>query len=91
MDKRHLFIAIGFCAAVAGWWHLGHPGWLTVEQKRARVLQQKAAREAAEPKLYKWRNGNGELQLTNSPPPKGTAFERVDVDNFQNTVRGDRP
>jgi hypothetical protein len=91
MDKRHVFIVIGLCAAAAVWWHFGHPGWLTAEQKRAQVMQQKAAREAAEPKLYKWRNSNGELQLTDSPPPKGIPFERVDVDSFQNTVDGDRP
>jgi hypothetical protein len=89
MDKRHFFLVIALGAGGAAWWYLGHPGWLSQEQKRQRFEQQKAAKEAAEPKLYKWRNARGELQLTDTPPPKGVKYQRVDMDALQNTVRGD--
>lgn len=57
------------------WWQLGHPGWETMDQKLARVGQAKAA---AEPVLYRWRDGNGMLQITDQPP-KGRKYQRVHI------------
>jgi hypothetical protein len=49
-----------------GWWQLGHPGYET----RA---------EAARPRLYRWRDAHGVLQLTDKPP-RGRKYTVVDVD-----------
>jgi Domain of unknown function (DUF4124) len=91
MDKRHLFLALALAMGGAAWWHFGHPGWLTNAQKRQQFEQKKAAQEAAKPKLYRWHDAQGRLQLTDKAPPKGVKFERVDLDTFQNTIHGDRP
>lgn len=65
-----------------GWWALGHPGYETDAQRQVRV---NAAREAAEPKLYRWHDAHGVLQLT-STPPKGRKYERVDIHQDVNVV-----
>ena len=51
-----------------GWWKLGHPGYETADQAQARAVKAQAASEAAKPKLYRWRDSNGVLQLTDKPP-----------------------
>jgi len=63
-----------------GWWKLGHPGYETGAQKAARVA---AAAEAARPRLYRWRNAAGVLQLTDTPP-RGRKYTVVDVDAAAN-------
>jgi hypothetical protein len=65
-----------------GWWALGHPGYETDAQRQARMV---AAREAATPKLYRWHDANGVLQLT-STPPKGRKYERVEMREDVNVV-----
>ena len=78
MKPVHWLIAL-IALAAAGWWGLGHPGYETREQRLARIEAQEQAVEAAKPKLYRWRDRNGVLQLTDSPP-KGRKYETVDVD-----------
>jgi hypothetical protein len=65
--------------AAVGWWKLGHPGYETGEQKAARAEAAAAAVEAARPRLYRWRDANGVLQLTDKPP-SGRKYTVVDVD-----------
>ena len=70
-----LVLALAAIAALA-WWNTRE----TPEQTRAK--QQRADRAAAEiaddarPVLYRWRDGNGVLQLTDEPP-KGRRYERI--------------
>jgi hypothetical protein len=78
MKPVHWLIAL-IAVAAAGWWGLGHPGYETREQRLARIEAQEQAVEAAKPKLYRWRDRNGVLQLTDTPP-KGRKYEAVDVD-----------
>ena len=78
MKLAHVLVVVLARAAV-GWWAFGHPGYETHEQAEARVEAQEQAVEAAKPKLYRWRDGNGVLQLTDTPP-KGRKYETVDVD-----------
>ena len=78
MKPVHWLLAL-IALAAAGWWGLGHPGYETGEQRLARVEAQAQAEEAAKPKLYRWRDRNGVLQLTDHPP-KGRKYETVDVD-----------
>jgi hypothetical protein len=79
-------VAVG--GAVA-WWQLGHPGWQTMDQKVAAAEQADAAaknaRHAAEPALYRWRDANGVLQLTDKPP-KGRKYEKVRIREDQNII-----
>lgn len=72
-----------------GWWQLGHPGWQTMEQKVAAAEQAEAAakgeRHASEPSLYRWRDGDGVLQLTDKPP-KGRKYEKIRMREDQNII-----
>jgi hypothetical protein len=65
--------------AALGWWKLGHPGYETGPQKAARAQAAAAAAEAARPRLYRWRDARGVLQLTDKPP-RGRKYQVVDVD-----------
>ena len=79
-----LAIVVGLAlGAAAGWWKLGHPGYETPAQKSERAERVAAAAEAARPKLYRWRDGAGVLQLTDTPP-KGRKYEVVDMDAASN-------
>jgi hypothetical protein len=84
-----LLLALAAIAALAWWSTREAP-----EQTRAK--QQRADRAAAEiaedarPVLYRWRDGNGVLQLTDEPP-KGRKYERIHKDAPPAPeVRGDR-
>jgi hypothetical protein len=66
-----------------GWWKLGHPGYETGEQKAERAQRAAAAVEAARPKLYRWHDAAGVLQLTDKPP-RGRKYEVVDMDAAAN-------
>ena len=78
MRPAHWLIALLAVAAVA-WWSLGHPGYETWEQRSARLDAEQQAVEEARPRLYRWRDKDGVLQLTDKPPPKGRKYETVDV------------
>lgn len=65
-----------------GWWTLGHPGYETDAQYQARV---EAVRKAEEPKLYRWRDAKGVLQLT-SEPPQGRKYETVKMREDVNVI-----
>jgi len=79
-------VAVG--GAVA-WWQLGHPGWQTMDEKVAAAEQAETAakreRHAAEPVLYRWRDANGVLQITDKPP-KGRKYEKVRIREDQNII-----
>ncbi len=36
--------------------------------------------------IYKWRNDKGELQISNTPPPKGIKFKTEDVEHSLNIM-----
>jgi hypothetical protein len=82
MKPGHWLVALLAVAAVV-WWGLGHPGYETREQRMARVEAAQAAAEAAKPKLYRWHDRNGNLQLTDTPP-KGRKYEVVDLQAREN-------
>jgi hypothetical protein len=84
-----LALALGAIAALA-WWSTRE----TPEQSRAK--QQRAERAAVElaedarPVLYRWRDAQGVLQLTDEPP-EGRKYERIHTDvEPAPMVRGDR-
>src|SRR5688572_13584853 len=84
-----LLLALTVVAALA-WWNTRE----TPEQARAK--QQRAERAAIElaedarPVLYRWRDAQGVLQLTDEPP-KGRKYERIHKDAPPvPEVRGDR-
>ena len=68
-----------------GWWKLGHPGYETADQAQARAVKAEAATEAAKPQLYRWRDSNGVLQLTDKPP-KHRKFEVVTMREDINVI-----
>lgn len=68
-----LVLAIGL--AVAAWW------WYTEEmprRERARAVAAEAAVAEAEraSSLYRWRDADGNLQITDEPP-RGRQYERI--------------
>jgi hypothetical protein len=84
--RASVAIVAGLALGVAlGWWRLGHPGYETADQAQARAEKAEAAVEAAKPKLYRWRDGNGVLQLTDTPP-KGRKFELVQMREDINVI-----
>jgi len=87
MRVAHAVLAGLVLGGGAGWWLLGHPGYESAEQKMARV---EAARAAAEPKLYRWRDANGVLQLTDQPP-KGRKYEVVKMQEDVNVIPMSEP
>ena len=68
-----------------GWWKLGHPGYETAPQAQARAVKAEAATAAAKPKLYRWRDSSGVLQLTDKPP-KHRRFEVVTMREDINVI-----
>ena len=68
-------IVAGLAVGAAAWW------WTTRdEREHARVEHERQAAieaEAARPVLYRWRDANGVLQITEKPP-KGHRYERVE-------------
>jgi hypothetical protein len=81
MKPAYWLVAMLVLAGV--WWLAGHPGYETREQRRAKVEAQAQAEEAAKPKLYRWRDANGVLQLTDTPP-KGRKYKVVDTAALEN-------
>jgi len=78
-------MALGVLAAA--WWFAGHPGWQTHEQEYQQNL---AAKEAAEPKLYRWRDEHGVTQITQTPP-KGRKYTIVKIRDDQNVFETAEP
>jgi hypothetical protein len=81
-------ILAGLAVGAAAWW------WTTRderEQARAQREHQAAIEaEAARPVLYRWRDANGVLQITEKPP-KGRRYERVEREPEEGIeVHGDR-
>jgi hypothetical protein len=75
-------IATATLVLAAAWWLAGHPGYETTEQRLARVAKEE---EAAKPKLYRWRDDNGVLHISDQPP-KGRKYEQVELREEQNIV-----
>lgn len=82
MRLAHAILAGIALAALVGWWTLGHPGYETRQQHAARV---EAARAAQEPRLYRWHDRHGVLQLTDKPP-SGRKYEVVSMREDVNVI-----
>ena len=82
MKAGHWLVALLVIGTLV-WWTLGHPGYETAAQREARVQAEAEAVEAAKPKLYRWRDAQGRLQLTDKPP-KGRKYELVDLEAQEN-------
>ena len=82
MRTIHALLA-GLLLGALGWWWMGHPGYTTRAQRLERL---EAEARANEPRLYRWRDARGVLQVTDTPPPKGIKAERVDLREDVNVV-----
>lgn len=82
MRTIHALLA-GLLLGALAWWWMGHPGYVSREQRLERL---EAEAKANEPRLYRWRDANGVLQVTSTPPPKGIKAERVELREDVNVV-----
>ena len=82
MRTIHAVLA-GLLVGGLAWWWMGHPGYVSHDQRLARA---EAAAQANEPRLYRWRDRNGVLQITSTPPPAGIKAEQVRVPEELNVV-----
>lgn len=78
----------GIAIGAAVWW------WTTRDEREQvrieRERQAAAAAEAARPVLYRWRDANGVLQITEQPP-KGRKYQRIEREPYDGIeVHGDR-
>ncbi|GAB2493481.1 hypothetical protein GCM10027084_02980 [Pseudoxanthomonas sangjuensis] len=79
-------IALG--GGLAWWMSRESPEQTSEKQRRAERAAAAQARDAV-PALYRWRDENGVLQITDQPP-KGRRYERIDRNRpLQQEVRGD--
>ena len=82
MRTIHALLA-GLLLGALAWWWMGHPGYVTREQRLEKLA---AEAKANDPRLYRWRDANGVLQVTDTPPPQGVKAERVDLREDVNVV-----
>jgi len=78
---------LALAVLAAAWWLAGHPGWQSDEQKRQ---QAQIAKEAAAPRLYRWRDDHGVTQITQTPP-KGRKYTEVNIRDDQNIIESGAP
>jgi len=72
-------LLLGLVGGIALAWWLSRESPEAARSKQARAEQAAAAAaQDARPVLYRWRDANGALQVTQRPP-KGRKYERVDV------------
>lgn len=89
MEVRASWVVLGLALVGAlAWWAARE----TPERRQAKEERAQAATEAR-PSLYRWRDANGVLQITDHPPSgkhAGRKYERIDVDALRKSeVRGD--
>ena len=84
-----LLLGLAAIAALAWWSTRETPDQARAKRERAERATAELA-EDARPVLYRWRDANGVLQLTDEPP-KGRKYERIHKDAPPAPeVRGDR-
>jgi len=86
-------IAIGLAAGIALAWWLSREPAEAVQVKRERAEAAAVANaEDARPVLYRWTDAAGVPQVTQTPPPPGHDYEKVDVQPREGIeVRGAPP
>jgi hypothetical protein len=84
---RGLAWLLATAAIGSAWWLAGHPGWQTREQK---AQLEQAGKQAATPKLYRWRDEHGVTQITQTPP-KGRKYTIVKIRDDQNVFETAEP
>ncbi len=83
---KNAVIALLALAAVAWAVWTWFPDWLPLELRRDNPNSPDYA-----PILYKWKDAQGRVQFTDTPPPEGVEFETVRLDPEQNVIPGYRP
>ena len=87
MRLVHALLAGVVAGGAAGWWWLGHPGYETTQQRQQRAAAQA---EAAEPKVYRWRDAQGVLHISDTPPT-GRKYEKVELREDVNVIPMSEP
>lgn len=91
MVRQHgrawLWLLAALAAGAIGWWYFA-PQTLPVALRHAAPVSPSADR--ASPPLYKWRDDQGRLNVTDVPPADGRRYETVRYDPNTNVVPGYR-
>ncbi|MEN1940068.1 DUF4124 domain-containing protein [Luteimonas sp. MJ246] len=91
MQARWAIVAgLGAGIALAWWLSREAPGVAEARGERAQAAAD-ASYEDARPVLYRWTDATGVVQVTQQPPPRGTRYEKVDIQPRPGIeVHGDR-
>ena len=87
MRLLHAVVAGLVVGGAVGWWWLGHPGYETSQQRQEGAA---VRAEAAKPKVYRWRDAQGVLHITDQPPT-GRNYEKVDLREDVNVIPMSEP
>jgi len=82
MELRPGWIILGLAGVGALAWYAARdpsPDSRAADARRAAAIEANAAEAADGAVLYRWRDANGVLQITDTPP-KGRKYERVERD-----------
>ncbi|VAW91506.1 hypothetical protein MNBD_GAMMA22-2753 [hydrothermal vent metagenome] len=86
--KTSLYIIIIFVAVTIATYYFKPSLYHSVKNTVASKITEIAPIETGlnKTKIYKWKTADGELQLSNSPPPKGTKYIVEDVQHDVNVM-----
>ncbi len=81
-----MFLAIIFLAVAAGAYYVYRNPTVVSPLVEDTPLESIVRDTLGTTRVYKWRDANGTVHITDEPPPEGTEFEKLEYQNDANVV-----